>query len=80
MAEQLRISLVERQRCATEFCVRLEKSGSGTLQLIHEASADDATRWAAIFKHSPTPKKFCMNHAVGKVMLILFFYAKGIIL
>jgi hypothetical protein len=28
MAEQLDISLVERRRCATEFCVRLGKSES----------------------------------------------------
>jgi hypothetical protein len=28
MAEQLDISLVGRQRCAIEFCVRLGKSGS----------------------------------------------------
>jgi hypothetical protein len=37
MAEQLDISLVERQRRAIEFCVRSVKSGSETLQLIHQA-------------------------------------------
>jgi hypothetical protein len=31
MAEQLDISLVERQRYAIKFCVRLGKSGSETL-------------------------------------------------
>jgi len=35
MTEQLNISLWER--CAIEFCVRLGKSGSETLQLIHQA-------------------------------------------
>jgi hypothetical protein len=30
MTEQLDTSLVERQRCATEFCVRLGNSGSET--------------------------------------------------
>jgi hypothetical protein len=39
---------VGRQRCATEFCVRLEKSGSETLQLIHQANGDDAIRRAAV--------------------------------
>jgi hypothetical protein len=32
---------VERQRFATEFCVRLGKSGSETLQLIHQAYGDE---------------------------------------
>jgi hypothetical protein len=52
MAEQLRvdISLVERQRCAIELCVRLGKSGSEKLQLIHQAYGDDAMRRAAVFK------------------------------
>jgi hypothetical protein len=50
MAEQLDISLVERQRCATEFCVRLGKSGSETLLLIHEAYGDNAMRRAAVFE------------------------------
>jgi hypothetical protein len=36
MLEQVDISLVERQRSAIEFCVRLGNSGSETLQLIHE--------------------------------------------
>jgi len=49
MAEQ-GISLVERQRCAIEFCVRLGKSGSQTIQLIHQAYGDDAMRRAAVFK------------------------------
>jgi hypothetical protein len=42
MGEQLDISLVERQRCASEFYVRLGKSGSETPQLIHQAYGDDA--------------------------------------
>jgi hypothetical protein len=46
MAEKL-ISLVERERCATEFCVRLGKSGSETP---HQAYGDDAMRRAAVFK------------------------------
>jgi hypothetical protein len=46
MAEQL----AERQRCAIEFCVRLGKSGSETLQLIHQAYGDDAISRAAVFK------------------------------
>jgi hypothetical protein len=50
MVEQLNISLVKRQRCAIEFCVRLLKSGSETLQLIHQAYGDDAMRRAAVFK------------------------------
>jgi hypothetical protein len=40
MAEQLGTSLVERQRCATEFWN----------QLIHQAYGDDAMRRAAVFK------------------------------
>jgi len=42
--------MAERQRCAIEFCVRLGKSGSETLQLIHQAYGDDAMRRAAVFK------------------------------
>jgi hypothetical protein len=50
MAEQLHvdISLVERQRCAVVFCVRLGKSGLETLQLSHQACGDDAMRRAAV--------------------------------
>jgi hypothetical protein len=33
---------MERQRCAIEFYVRLGKSGSETLQLIHQAYGDNA--------------------------------------
>jgi hypothetical protein len=36
--------MAEQQRCAIEFCVRFEKSGSETLQLIHQAYGDDAMR------------------------------------
>jgi hypothetical protein len=52
MAEKLRvdISLVGRQRCAIEFCVRLGKSWSETLQLVHQAYVDDAMRRAAVFQ------------------------------
>jgi hypothetical protein len=50
MAEQLNLSLVERQRCATEFCVRLGKSESENLQLIYQAYGDDAMKRAAVFK------------------------------
>jgi hypothetical protein len=52
MAKQIRtdISLVERQRCAIEFCVRLGKRGSETLQVIQQAYGDDAMRQAAVFK------------------------------
>jgi hypothetical protein len=50
MAEELDISLVERQRCTIEFCVRLGKSGSETLQHIHQAYGDDAMTRAAVFK------------------------------
>jgi hypothetical protein len=38
MVEQLDISLVERQRCMTEFCVQLGKNGSENLQFIHQAN------------------------------------------
>jgi hypothetical protein len=48
MAEQLDISLVKRQHCATEFCVRLGESGSEILQLIHRAYGDDAMRRAGV--------------------------------
>jgi hypothetical protein len=41
--------MAEQQRCAVEFCVRLGKSGSETLQLIHEAYGDDAQWRAAVF-------------------------------
>jgi hypothetical protein len=36
------ISLVEH--CMIEFCVQLGKSGSETLQLIHQAYGDNAMR------------------------------------
>jgi hypothetical protein len=42
--------MAEKQRCTIEFCVRLGKSGSETLQLIHQAYGDDAMRQAAVFK------------------------------
>jgi hypothetical protein len=42
--------MAEQQRCAIEFCVRLGKSGSETLQLIHQAYKDDAMRQAAVLK------------------------------
>jgi hypothetical protein len=42
--------MAEQQRCAIEFCVQLGKSGSETLQLIHQTCGDDAMRRAAIFK------------------------------
>jgi hypothetical protein len=42
--------MAEQQRCGIEFCVRLEKSGSETLQLIHQAYGDDAMRRAAVFE------------------------------
>jgi hypothetical protein len=41
--------MAEQQRCGIEFCVRFGKSGSETLQLIHQAYADDATRRTAVF-------------------------------
>jgi hypothetical protein len=41
---------VERQHCATKFYVQLGKSGSETLQFIHQACEDDAMRRAAVFK------------------------------
>jgi hypothetical protein len=44
------ISLLERQRCAIAFCVRLGKSGSETPQLIHQAYGNDEMRRAAVFK------------------------------
>jgi hypothetical protein len=50
MEEQLDISLVERQCCVVEFCVWLGKSGSDSLQLIHQAYGDDAVRRTAVFK------------------------------
>jgi hypothetical protein len=53
MAE-LGISLAERQRCAIEFCVRLGKCGSETLQLVHQAYVHDAMRRAAILKVAAT--------------------------
>jgi hypothetical protein len=43
-------SMAEQQRCAIEFCVRLGKSGSETLQIMHQAYGDDAVRRAAVFK------------------------------
>jgi hypothetical protein len=42
--------MAEQQRCAIEFCVRLGRSESETLQLIHQAYGGDAMRRAAIFK------------------------------
>jgi hypothetical protein len=34
--------MAEQQHCTTEFCVWLGKSGSETLQLIHQAYGDNA--------------------------------------
>jgi hypothetical protein len=42
--------MADQQRCATEFYVRLRKSGSETLQLILESYGDDEMRRAAVFK------------------------------
>jgi hypothetical protein len=42
--------MAEQQRCAIEFCIRLGKSRSETLQFIHQAYGDDAMRRAAVFK------------------------------
>jgi hypothetical protein len=42
--------LVERQCCSIEFWVRLGKSLSESLQLIHQAYGDGAMRRAAVFK------------------------------
>jgi hypothetical protein len=42
--------MAEQQRCAIELWVRLGKSGSETLQFIHQAYGDDAMRRAAVFK------------------------------
>jgi hypothetical protein len=50
MAEQLDIFLVQRQHCANEFCVRLGKVGSETMQRNHQAYGDDAMRRAAVLK------------------------------
>jgi hypothetical protein len=41
---------VERQRCAIESCIRLGKSGSETIQLIHQVYGDDATTRTVVFK------------------------------
>jgi hypothetical protein len=62
---------VERQRCAIEFCVHLGKSGSETLQLIHQVHGDDATRRAAVFKWW---KCFRRNFEVIKSKNCLFHY------
>jgi hypothetical protein len=40
--------MAEQQRCVIEYCVRLRKSGSETLQLIHQAYGDDAMRRAEV--------------------------------
>jgi hypothetical protein len=42
--------MAEQQRCAIKFCARLGKTGSETLQLIHQAYGDDAMGLAAVFK------------------------------
>jgi hypothetical protein len=42
--------MAEQQRCAIKFCVRLDKRGSETLQLIHQACGDDAMRRVAVLK------------------------------
>jgi hypothetical protein len=62
MAEQLdRISLVNRQICAIQFCVRLGKGESQTLQLIHEAT-----------QSTSLPMRFLgfSNHEKGVISLI----------
>jgi hypothetical protein len=58
MAERLDISLVERQRCAIEFCVRLGKSGSGIKRLGREAdhsppSSAGVIECVELYLHSP---------------------------
>jgi hypothetical protein len=40
--------MAEQQRCAIEFCVRLGKSGSEILQLIHQVYGVDAMRRAVV--------------------------------
>jgi hypothetical protein len=56
---------------------------SETLQLIYQAYGDDAMRRAAVFKwwkrFRDRETKAKVNLVAGKVMLILFFDAKGII-
>jgi hypothetical protein len=42
--------MAKQQRCAIKFCIRVGKSGSETLQLIHQAYGDNAVRRAAVFK------------------------------
>jgi hypothetical protein len=82
MAKQPYISLVERQRCSIEPCVQLRKSGSETLQHIHQAYGDDAMTRAAVFKWWKRFRdgEMNVNTSAGKVKRILFFDAKGIIL
>jgi hypothetical protein len=41
--------MAEQQHCVIEFCVWIAKSGSETLQLIHQAYGD-AMRRAVVFK------------------------------
>jgi hypothetical protein len=42
--------MAEQQLCAIEFCVRLGKSVSKNLKLVHQAYGDDAMGRAAVFK------------------------------
>jgi hypothetical protein len=84
MAEQLDIPLVECQCYVIEFCVQLGKHGSVTLQFIHQAYGDDTMRQAVVFKWWKQFRDGETNvkdePSVGKVMLILFFNAKRLIL
>lgn len=44
------ISVITRQRCAIEFCVKLEKTGQETLQMLQKAYGSSALSRAAVFK------------------------------
>jgi hypothetical protein len=63
--------MLARYRCAIEFCVRIGKSGSETLQLIHEAYGDDAMRRVSVFKWR---KRFRDGETNVKGQNLLFHY------
>jgi histone-lysine N-methyltransferase SETMAR len=84
VADEEDVSVKIRQRCVIECCVKLGKSGNETLEMLRQAYGGDplSKQQSSVWKHSnsPPPKKFCSSLSTGKVMLLLFFDAHGMIL
>ncbi|XP_023227412.1 uncharacterized protein LOC111627944 [Centruroides sculpturatus] len=65
------------QRLAVKFCVKLGKSATETFAMLNTAYGGVAMKCTACFKRSPRPKKACRVRSNVKVMLTVYFDAKG---